>query len=701
MTLKTPFSSAQAIGARTGFIFLALLPVAVWLTNPHVLGNVIGDVDTWFYFGSFMDVGRYSDLQFHGPGDYYATRLPFIIPGYIVFHLFSLEWAKAVFAYLAYSAIIWPLYYTLRAHMASRTAQLAVMLIAADLFVTRTVNWNYVDTGVMAYQALTFAALTAARTSQRQTMWAGIAGFLFTCSIFCHLGSALAIIPFAGYAWLCFEPNKQSPRGLLKLLGAAVAGVAICQILIGVLNVWINQGNFFFFLLLLKIGRGETHSLDAWLTPILALRDNPWLALPFASWVACGLALAGAALRLVKLERFQLYALLTAFGTCSVLYLLDSGRLTYFLGRAGLYATLYLIFCYIGIAGLLMRGKALSMLATLVIGATFLLTLLIRLHYNGTTIPGLPTLSGGVWLAGLGVGLALAAGFFISNTRLKTAVFCIAAVPTLFIHWTFDDTRDAYRAFTELRQMSDNKLPIIWADINDPLYRSVILPLTASFTERGWWVRGDQFPKTPPSAYDGDLVFVVSSTLRSLNEVQKLVSPHVDRVVPVSERILHLSRGDLWIGTLRIWNWIGFLGDMNQNELKNAQTPAAQFFTLVARTEGGSRHSIEGKEGKLTFGPYMTLAKGRYEVTIIYGPSSGDQNWDVTAQIRDRATALIKGPLPPTTKHDARVTAKLDLPKGAYGVEIRTQYSGQGTLSVHRIGLRPLPDAAASPNAAP
>lgn len=103
----------------------------------------------------------------------------------------------------------------------------------------------------------------------------------------------------------------------------------------------------------------------------------------------------------------------------------------------------------------------------------------------------------------------------------------------------------------------------------------------------------------------------------------------------------------------------------------------------------------------MTFGPYLSLARGRYEVTIIYGPSSGDQRWDIAAQIKNRATALTGGPLPPTTKHDAKVTGQVDLPNGAIGVEIRTKYSGQGTLAVHRIGLRPLANVGAAANAAP
>ena len=187
----------QAVRKQAGLIFLALIPIAVWLTNANVLGNVNGDVDTWFYFGDFLGLGKYGGYEFNGPGDYYATRLPYILPGYAIFHILPLLWAKVVFAYLVYVAAIWALFYTFRSVMPERTAVLALLLIATDIFFTRAVNWNYVDAGAIVYQALTFSALTAARNATRNRFWVGAAAFAFTSSVFCHLGVVFSIFPLA------------------------------------------------------------------------------------------------------------------------------------------------------------------------------------------------------------------------------------------------------------------------------------------------------------------------------------------------------------------------------------------------------------------------------------------------------------------------------------------------------------------------
>ncbi len=257
MTISRRISAIDFAGEHAGLIFLALLPIAVWIINPNVLGNVVGDVDTWFYFGNFMALGQYTGYDFNGVSDYYQTRLPYIIPGYIVFHLFSLAWAKAIFAYLCYATTISSMFYSLRAHMAERTAALVLMVMASDIFFTRAINWNYVDEGAIVYQALTLAAITATRSAptSRKMLWIGIAAFCFTCSVICHLGVALTIIPIAGYAAFCLEPTNLSKREILKLFGAALAGTTSCLIIFGFLNVIINRGDFFFLLFVYKVGK--------------------------------------------------------------------------------------------------------------------------------------------------------------------------------------------------------------------------------------------------------------------------------------------------------------------------------------------------------------------------------------------------------------------------------------------------------------
>ncbi|HVZ70386.1 MAG TPA: hypothetical protein VG891_13060 [Rhizomicrobium sp.] len=684
------YSLQKPMGERASLIFLAVLPVAVWFTNSNVLGNANGDVDTWFYFGHFMAIGKYDVSNIIGR-DYYETRLPFILPGCLLFQLLPLTWAKMAFAYLIYATTLSSLFYTLRAYMPHRTAALVLMLLASDIFFVRAMGWNYVDAGVIVYQSLTLASLTAARSSSRRLLWVGIAAFFFTCSIFCHLGVVLSIFPIAIYAWLCLDPANLSRREIRNLVYAAITGVIVCQVFFGLLNAWINGRDFFFILLLFNIAIGETHSSQVGQqSPWELLRDYGWLTLPFAIWIASGIALVLGLLNRVKLDRTRTAMFLMTFLICSVLWLLDELQFSYYLARAGMYVSLYLPICYLGIAALLMRAPQPTAAATLAIGSVFLFSLLIRLHYQGATPPWLPQI-GGVWLAGAALGLLLSCAYLVPGRVLKAAILCFAAVPTLFVSWRFEDTRDAYASFMVLREMAGNELPYIWTRHDDPLYRTVILPVISSFTERGWWIHGEDFPNDPMDAWQDEKVFVVSSTMRSLAEAQKLAATRVERIEPVRSRLIHLSQGDLWIGEFRASNTMAVLGRFPPALLKKGKIPAADMYSLNGTTQGEARVASEGSRGTLMYGPYISLAPGRYKFTIVYGPVSGNQEWDICSQQNDRATTIVSGKFPSTNRRDGHITRILQFDKKVVGLEIRAFYSGAGRLTVRYVGITPLP----------
>ncbi len=181
-----------------------------------------------------------------------------------------------------------------------------------------------------------------------------------------------------------------------------------------------------------------------------------------------------------------------------------------------------------------------------------------------------------------------------------------------------------------------------------------------------------------------------SSSIHSLAAAQQLAAPNIDRLVPVTSRLLHLSVGDLWIGEFKAWNKMGYLRDISRTELQQTKTPASELPSLLGRVEDGSRIAIKGQEGLLMFGPYMSLVRGKYEVTIVYGPSIGNQTWDLCKRMGGKATTFMRGDLPPTKRTDARVVIPVNLTEMARGVEIRTRYSGTGQLAVHFVGVKPL-----------
>ena len=67
-----------------------ILPIIVIVYSKFPLYNPVGYLDPWFYTGYFNNLGEL--YKWFGP-TYYLSRLPWIVPGYIAYHLLPAKWA--------------------------------------------------------------------------------------------------------------------------------------------------------------------------------------------------------------------------------------------------------------------------------------------------------------------------------------------------------------------------------------------------------------------------------------------------------------------------------------------------------------------------------------------------------------------------------------------------------------------------------
>src|SRR5262249_35639157 len=152
--------------------------------------------------------------------------------------------------------------------------------------------------------------------------WVLVAAFCFTCMAFIHLGSAVLGLPALGYAVLVLEPEKVGIKRSLQLCLAAAAGVAGAQCLFGGLHVPRWHSSFFFIKAQYLTGRAELAAKPEWHATADILRDGSWLTVHLAVWIVGAVALVAAALRLIRLTRFQLYCFASVTVTYGLLYLL-------------------------------------------------------------------------------------------------------------------------------------------------------------------------------------------------------------------------------------------------------------------------------------------------------------------------------------------------------------------------------------------
>ena len=538
---------AARVQENPGIVVVALLPLAIFALRARCLEQPGRGRQYLVFFWSLHIISDYRsfDIVFN---NYYQTRLPYLIPGAAIFQLFTLSWAKLIFAYLLAAIAIGSLSFALRAHLARPAALLTAVLMTSDVFFVRTISWNYVDNGIVVYYALTIAALTAAAQSPaRRSAWVGVAAFCFTSMVFIHLGSAVLGLPALGYAALVLEVEKVGLKRLSQLCLAAALGIAASQCLFGTLNMALWHSDFFFIRTQFLAGSVELAAKPEWRATSEVLRDGDWLAVHLAVWITSTTALVAAALRLVRLTRFQLYCFVSVTVTYGLLYLLDANRLSVFLSRDGLYASFGFILTYMTIGGLVAN---LDRRMAVAIGMCFVLSLGIRLLLpNGAMIAAVPLPA---WLLGVIMSAGLIIALFARNSAIRTIALCLSALPTLLVNTTFGSAQPIYQIHDVIRQAAGEQLPVILTDKNEPLYSNIVGPIVATFTEKAWWAHGPQFPTLPNEAWQKQKIFVISGRLRSLGEMQQLLAPQVDRIEPISFSRNQSRFGELFVGGFEV-----------------------------------------------------------------------------------------------------------------------------------------------------
>jgi hypothetical protein len=103
-------------------------------------------------------------------------------------------------------------------------------------------------------------------------------------------------------------------------------------------------------------------------------------------------------------------------------------------------------------------------------------------------------------------------------------------------------------------------------------------------------------------------------------------------------------------------------------------------------------------EGFLTFGPYWAVPKGEYEVGILYSSDALiPTNGILDVYMSDRKVSLKQNGLETTNGQSLEKYVRVKVTNAMAGkMEIRTLYSGSGTLKVDWIQLRRLDDDSAS-----
>ena len=251
------------------FAAMAFVPLAFIVATRGNWLLDFGGEDGWIYIKYFMIWGHpHPDLRAFMDTNYKASRVPWILPGYVAYQLFG----PLMATYLLHPAVLlasaFCVWLGVRRPFGDGTAIITVLLaLAYPGFQSSGITyfWNYHGQAAVGYYLLAMLAVILAASSRHAMLWYALAGAALVATVGTGI-THVVLLPAFGVFVLAVQPQLGVRPILLTLLGCT-AGVVAGVVVFGLVNVLVG-GPFLFF----------------W-SQITATREySDTTQLPFASW---------------------------------------------------------------------------------------------------------------------------------------------------------------------------------------------------------------------------------------------------------------------------------------------------------------------------------------------------------------------------------------------------------------------------------
>ena len=263
------------------WLSLLLLPAVVTIAVPDWMYSLTHAIDAWVYHGFFHHLETYASTMF--PPTYYGTRLAWIVPGYVAYHVFSPATAAVILHLTFYCTAVWSLYSIVRRIAGSSGAVFSAVAFGLYLPAIRALGWDYVDGAVIAYTLLTLALLLASleANSRWLTLASGVAAGAMLHS---NIGAAFMFPSIV--IWFLPERSNVWPwRSLFTQLLWWGAGIVACTAILIVVSVSVG-GNWDFFMASFR-WMIQQRLVNPWdVTGFSWIAMAPWFFLPAAVFLA-------------------------------------------------------------------------------------------------------------------------------------------------------------------------------------------------------------------------------------------------------------------------------------------------------------------------------------------------------------------------------------------------------------------------------
>ncbi len=263
---------------------LAIFPLLLLAVNSSWAFPPVGWLDPWIYSGYHMHFKMMWDAW---PHEYYGSRVPWTVLGYIVHRFFSPGTSLIVLALLLFYASAFSLFYAVYAIFKNAAAGfIAACLLGTNCWFLLAIGWNYVDGPSIACTLLSIAALVATAHGKwprsGSVVWGVLSAALVALYPFNLILIPVEVLLFIGIDRLVNQ------RAGLNIAAFWVAGFAGGMVAIGLAN-WSFGGRFDF----ISATLGALHLLTPAATNYIYVvpwqtwvREAAWLLIPAIVFVA-------------------------------------------------------------------------------------------------------------------------------------------------------------------------------------------------------------------------------------------------------------------------------------------------------------------------------------------------------------------------------------------------------------------------------
>jgi hypothetical protein len=235
-----PFGVGSWVLPQSVGVFIVSLAASLLflLLGPYSNFSSPGYIDPWLYTGYFT---HFPYLLHHFGVTYYVSRLPWIIPGLIVFKVATPASASVLLNALIVAASIASLYLIIFWHYGNLPAALACIALMTNPYFISAVSWDYPDGPAIAYAFLGMACLL--RPSRGRVSTTILGGAFLALSGYTNL----AVLPvLLGMLAIPLWRDKTSPRELVRQGLLIILGIAAMTLILAIVGKLLINTYLFF-----------------------------------------------------------------------------------------------------------------------------------------------------------------------------------------------------------------------------------------------------------------------------------------------------------------------------------------------------------------------------------------------------------------------------------------------------------------------